>query len=94
MAGAVVNELSSYRAVAVELLELRCERAFPEVLVQVLVGAAGAADGGQAARRVERQRGFAGLFPGAEVVELPDAKHLIAADRPDAVATAVRSLGF
>jgi pimeloyl-ACP methyl ester carboxylesterase len=90
VAGAVANELASYRSVAVELLELRCERPFPEVLVQVLVGTAG----GQGSRWFERQRVFAGLFPGAEVVELPDAKHLIAADRPDAVATAVRSLGF
>jgi pimeloyl-ACP methyl ester carboxylesterase len=94
VAAAVVNELWSYRPSAVELLELRCERPFPEVLVQVLVGAAGAAEDGRARRLVERQREFAGLFPGAEVVELPDAKHLIAADRPDAVATAVRSLGF
>lgn len=94
VAAAVVNELSSYRPSAVELLELRCERPFPEVLVQVLVGAAGASGDGHAQRWVERQRDFAGLFPGAEVVELPDAKHLIAADRPDAVATAVRSLGF
>jgi len=90
VAGAVANELASYRSVAVELLELRCERPFPEVLVQVLVATAG----GRGPRWLERQRAFAGLFPGAEVVELPDAKHLIAADRPDAVATAVRSLGF
>ena len=94
VARAVANELASYRAAAVALLELRCELPFPEVLVQVLVGAAGADAGGAAAQRVERQRRFAGLFPGAEVVELADAKHLIAADRPDAVATAVRSLGF
>ncbi|NUP49583.1 MAG: alpha/beta fold hydrolase [Catenulispora sp.] len=94
VARAVANELASYRAAAVALLELRCELPFPEVLVQVLVGAAGAGAGGHAADWLERQRGFAGLFPGAEVVELADAKHLIAADRPDAVATAVRSLGF
>jgi len=94
VAAAVVNELWSYRPSAVELLELRCERPFPEVLVQVLVGAAGAGEDGHARRWVERQREFASLFPGAEVVELPDAKHLIATDRPDAVATAVRSLGF
>lgn len=94
VAAAAVNELASYRPVAVELLELRCERPFPEVLVQVLVGAAGVAEDGRVRRWVERQREFARLFPGAEVVELPDAKHLIAADRPDAVATAVRSLGF
>ncbi|MBS2532322.1 alpha/beta hydrolase [Catenulispora sp. NF23] len=94
VAAAVVNELSSYRACAVELLELRCERAFPEVLVQVLVGAAGESENRHVRRWIERQREFAGLFPGAEVVELPDAKHLIAADRPDAVATGVRSLGF
>ena len=91
---ATANELASYRAVAVELLELRCERAFPEVLVQVLVGAHGTESQRTAARWVERLHGFAGLFPGSEVVELPDAKHLIATDRPDAVATAVRSLGF
>jgi pimeloyl-ACP methyl ester carboxylesterase len=94
VAAAVVNELLSYRPTAVELLELRCEAPFPEVLVQVLVGAAGAGGDVHTRRWVERQRDFAGLFPGAEVVELPDAKHLIAADRPDAVATAVRSLGF
>lgn len=94
VASAVVNELLSYRPTAVELLELRCELPFPEVLVQVLVGTAGATGDGHTRRWLERQRDFAGLFPGAEVVELPDAKHLIAADRPDAVATAVRSLGF
>jgi pimeloyl-ACP methyl ester carboxylesterase len=94
VAAAVVNELCSYRHSAVELLELRCERPFPEVLVQVLVGAAGAPQEARARRWIACQREFAGLFPGAEVVELPDAKHLIAADRPDAVATAVRSLGF
>jgi len=38
VAAAVVNELASYRPSAVELLELRCERPFPEVLVQVLEG--------------------------------------------------------
>lgn len=94
VARAVAGELVAYRAAAVALLELRCELPFPEVLVQVLVGTAGSGAGGHAARWLERQRRFAGLFPGAEVVELADAKHLIAADRPDAVATAVRSLGF
>lgn len=90
VAATTVNELISYRPVAVELLELRCERGFPDVPVRILVGAAGPG----ADRWVERQRQFAGLFPGAEVVELRDAKHLIASDRPDAVADAVRAVGF
>jgi pimeloyl-ACP methyl ester carboxylesterase len=90
VAAATVNELISYRPVAVELLELRCEREFPRVPVRVLVGAAGVGGG----QWVARQRDFAGLFAGAEVVELRDAKHLIAADRPDAVAAAVRTTAF
>jgi pimeloyl-ACP methyl ester carboxylesterase len=90
VAAATVNELTSYRPVAVELLELRCERQLPEVPVVLVAGAAGAG----AARWVGRQYGLAQVLGGAEVVELPDAKHLIAADRPDAVAAAVRSVLF
>lgn len=90
VAAATVNELTSYRPVAVELLELRCERAFPDVPVRVLVGGGGPG----AERWLRRQREFAGLFRGAEVVELRDAKHLIASDRPDAIADAVRAVAF
>lgn len=90
VAAATANELTSYRPVAVELLELRCERPFPDVPAVLLVGAAG----GGAGRWIARQSGLARILGGAEVVELPDAKHLIAADRPDAVAAAVRSLVF
>lgn len=90
VAAATMNELTSYRPVAVELLELRCERQLPDVPVVLVAGAAGAG----AVRWVGRQYGLARVLGGAEVVELPDAKHLIAADRPDAVAAAVRSVVF
>lgn len=90
VAAATANELTSYRPVAVELLELRCERPFPGVPAVLLAGTAGSG----APEWVARQYGLARLLGGAEVVELPDAKHLIAADRPDAVAAAVRSVVF
>lgn len=87
---ATANELTAYRDVAVELLELRCERPVPRVPVRLLVGMGYPGSGG--AVRLERQHGFAALFPHAELRELHDAKHLIASDRPDAVADAVREI--
>jgi pimeloyl-ACP methyl ester carboxylesterase len=90
VAAATANELTSYRPVAVELLELRCERRFPAVPAVLLAGTAGSG----AREWLARQYGLARLLGGAEVVELPDAKHLMAADRPDAVAAAVRSVVF
>jgi pimeloyl-ACP methyl ester carboxylesterase len=90
VSAATANELASYRSVAVELLELRCERAFPQVPVRVLIGM----DYKDPLPWRERQRALVGLSPLGEVRELRDAKHLIAADRPDAVAEAVRDLNY
>src|SRR5205085_11997338 len=88
VAAASANELVSYRPVAVEILELRCERPFPTVPVRVLVGM----DGPGADGWLERQQALAAPSPLGGIKELRDARHLIAADRPDAVAAAVREV--
>jgi pimeloyl-ACP methyl ester carboxylesterase len=90
VAAATVNELTSYRGAAVEILELRCERPFPPVPVRVLVGM----DFKGSERWLARQRELASFSPRTEIRELRDAKHLIASDRPDAVADAVREASF
>jgi pimeloyl-ACP methyl ester carboxylesterase len=92
-------ENTLYFDVAAELLELRCEKEFPPVPLQVL-----AAFGrsrierrlmprGLAARVADawrlRQRDLAALSPHGELMELADSGHYIAFDRPDAVADAV-----
>lgn len=92
-------ENTLYFDVAAELLELRCERDFPPVPLQVL-----AAFGrsrveralmprGLASRVADawrlRQRDLAALSPRGELVELTDSGHYIPFDRPDAIADAV-----
>ncbi len=96
---AAMVENTLYYDVAAELLELRCERDFPPVPLQVL-----AAFGrsrieralmprGLASRVADawrlRQRDLAALSPYGELVELADSGHYIPFDRPDAVADAV-----
>lgn len=96
---AAMVENTLYFDIAAELLELRCERDFPPVPLQVL-----AAFGrsrieralmprGLASRVADawrlRQRDLAALSPRGELVELTDSGHYIPFDRPDAVADAV-----
>jgi pimeloyl-ACP methyl ester carboxylesterase len=96
---AAMVENTLYFDVAAELLELRCERPFPEVPLRVLA-AFGRSRLERAvlprslASRVAdawrlRQRDLAALSPYGELVELPDSAHYIPFDRPDAVADAV-----
>jgi pimeloyl-ACP methyl ester carboxylesterase len=89
VAAATVNELTSYRDVAAGLLDLRREHAFPPVPVRVILGTAGRGAEGW----VEAQRALAALSPHGALRQLPDAKHLIASDCPDAVAEAVADAG-
>jgi pimeloyl-ACP methyl ester carboxylesterase len=96
---AALVENTTYLDVAAELLELRCERPFPPVPVQVLAafGAARPArllvSPSTRANRVahwrRRQADLAALSPLGELIELPDSAHYVPFDRPDAVADSV-----
>ena len=96
---AAVVENTLYFDVAAELLELRCEREFPPVPLQVLAAFGRSRieralmprrSAAQFADRWWRlQRDLAALSPRGELVELKDSGHYIPFDRPDAVADAV-----
>lgn len=81
----VVAEQAAYRQQLWDLELLRRERSWP-TLCTVVLTAAGA--GGR--RWVETQRELAELLH-AEHVVLPEARHMIMIDEPDAVVAAVRS---
>lgn len=96
---AALLENAVYLDQAAQLLELRCEKPFPQVPLAVLA-ALGAArverrlvPGGTLALKREgwrsRQLGLAALSPYGKLVGLPDSAHHIPFDRPDAVADAV-----
>ncbi|MBS2963656.1 alpha/beta hydrolase [Actinocrinis puniceicyclus] len=96
---AAMVENTLYFDVAAELLELRCERDFPAVPLQVLAAFGrsrierAVMPRGLASRVADawrlRQRDLAALSPLGELTELPDSGHFIPFDRPDAVADAV-----
>jgi pimeloyl-ACP methyl ester carboxylesterase len=96
---AALLENATYFDIAAQLLELRCERAFPAVPLRVLA-AFGASriertlmPRGLTARMRDRWRArqldLAALTGGGELVELEDSAHYVPFDRPDAVADAV-----
>jgi pimeloyl-ACP methyl ester carboxylesterase len=72
------------------LLAWQRERGVGAVPVRVLVGAAGAGRGRE--RWIATQRDLARRLGAPDPVLLDDAGHLVALDRPDAVADAVRAL--
>ncbi len=92
-------ENTLYLDMAAELLELRCERDFPSVPLQVLAAFGrsrlerAVMPRGLASRVADawrlRQRDLAALSPLGRLMELPDSGHYIPFDRPDAIADAV-----
>jgi pimeloyl-ACP methyl ester carboxylesterase len=96
---AALVENTLYYDVAAELLELRCERDFPPVPLQVIAAYGRSrieraiVPRAQAARTAgawrSRQRELAAMSPFGELVELSDSAHFVPFDRPDSVADAV-----
>ncbi|MEV0838414.1 alpha/beta hydrolase [Actinocatenispora sera] len=85
----IVAELAAYRGQAVALRAM-CAAPFPPVPVRVLAATYGLGTDRAAAWSAATAALAAELSAGHQV--LPDAAHLAMLDRPDAVATAVRSL--
>lgn len=95
-------ENATYFALAAQLLELRCERAFPARLPLEVIAAFGETPAARAlpftaaARHQrmltwrERQRELAALSLRGRLIELTDSAHFVPYDRPDAVAESVR----
>jgi pimeloyl-ACP methyl ester carboxylesterase len=101
---AALLENATYNAVAAQLLELRCEKPFPqEPPLRVLAAFAAAPAvralpflSGRVRERNEtwlaRQRQLAELSLHGRLIELADSAHYVPFDRPDAVAEAVREV--
>jgi pimeloyl-ACP methyl ester carboxylesterase len=104
LATAALLENATYHAVAAQLLELRCERPFPEQLPLRVITALGESPAmaalpfGREARMRRsgmwrnRQLTLAALSRRGKLIELVDSGHFVAYDRPDAVALAVREV--
>lgn len=89
---AVLVENTTYGDLAAELLELRCERPFPDVPLVVLAATGGVGTGRFHERTKGAQRALAGMSALGRYVELPDSGHLVQLDRPDAIVDAVRDV--
>lgn len=97
-------ENTTYYAVAAQLLELRCEKPFPQELPLRVLAAVGSTPLLRAlpftARQMQRrrstwlalQRQLAEMSLHGKLIELGDSAHFVPYDRPDAVAEAVREL--
>jgi pimeloyl-ACP methyl ester carboxylesterase len=94
-------ENATYHALAAELLELRCERAFPADLPLRVIAAYGVSPlarllpfaGGSLRRGREqwraRQQQLTRMSARGKLIELEDSAHFVPYDRPDAVIEAV-----
>ena len=97
-------ENATYNAVAAQLLELRCEKPFPQEPPLRVIAALGTTPlvralpfvSGRVRQRNEswlaRQRQLAELSLNGRLIELTDSAHYVPFDRPDAVAEAVREV--
>jgi pimeloyl-ACP methyl ester carboxylesterase len=87
--GTMLVELAGYRLAAADLLTLRRTHPFPDVPLCVItaLGDARDRDAWQHAHAT-----LAAMSPRGRQVVLPDTGHLVATDRPDVIAEAVRSL--
>ncbi len=101
---AALLEDATYNALAAQLLELRCEKPFPQEPPLRVLAAFGSAPAvralpflsGRVRERNEtwlaRQRQLAELSSHGTLIELADSAHYVPFDRPDAVAEAVREV--
>lgn len=90
--GATLAELACYRWQAVDLAGVRSELPFPPVPLVVLA-ATGRLRGEQSRRRsISRSEELAAMTPGGKHIEITDSGHLVAFDRPDAVAEAIETV--
>jgi pimeloyl-ACP methyl ester carboxylesterase len=87
--GTALAEEFAYREMAVDLAALRERRPFPKIPLVVLTALGEVKDPGKRAEWVEDHRRLAEMTPYGSQVELPDCKHMVTLDRPDAVADAV-----
>lgn len=97
-------ENATYNAVAAQLLELRCEKPFPQEPPLRVIAAFGATAVVRALPFVSdkvrqrnetwlaRQRQLAELSSRGTLIELADSAHYVPFDRPDAVAETVREV--
>jgi pimeloyl-ACP methyl ester carboxylesterase len=97
-------ENATYNALAAQLLELRCEKPFPQEPPLRVIAALGTTPlvralpfvSGRVRQRNEswlaRQRQLAELSLNGRLIELTDSAHYVPFDRPDAVAEAVREV--
>jgi pimeloyl-ACP methyl ester carboxylesterase len=90
--GATLAELACYRWQADDLARLREQQPFPAVPLVVLA-ATGRLHSDQSRRRaISRTQELARMTPGGKQAEITDSGHLVAFDRPDAIAEAIETV--
>jgi pimeloyl-ACP methyl ester carboxylesterase len=87
--GTALAEEFAYREMAVDLAALRERRPFPKIPVVVLTALGELKSDAKKAEWLENHRRLVEMTPYGRHVELPDCKHMVPLDRPDAVADAV-----
>lgn len=90
--GATLAELACYRWQAVDLARLREEVPFPPVPLVVLAATGRLRSAESRRRLISRTQELAGITPRGKHIEITDSGHLIAYDRPDAVAEAIETV--
>jgi pimeloyl-ACP methyl ester carboxylesterase len=91
--GTVVAEELAYREMAVDLAGLRGRRRFPDIPLVVVTALGDVDDPGRKREWAEGHERLAAMSPRGRRVELPDALHMVALDRPDVLADAVAEVG-
>jgi len=85
----VLAENAAYREMAADLHRLRRRRPFPPVPLVVLTALGDVRSRHRAERWTRAHEELAAMSPNGRQVVLPDARHMVMIDRPDAVADAV-----
>jgi pimeloyl-ACP methyl ester carboxylesterase len=87
--GTALAEHAAYRDMAADLAGLRRTRPFPEIPLTVLTALGDLPDAGHRAGWAECHRRLAAMSPYGRQITVAGARHLLQADRPDAVADAI-----
>lgn len=90
--GTVIAEDLAYREMAADLASLRGRRPFPPVPLVVVTALGDIGDPAGKREWADGHERLARMSPHGSRIELPDAPHMVALDRPDVIADAVTEI--